>query len=86
MKIFTKEEVNEIFDLAYAIESMIDGQDFTTVFNALLVVLANGGRNTLSDVSQEVYLKMITSNIVNWSEFLDYIEREDQNAETGTEQ
>ena len=74
---FTSDEVQEIFDLAYNIEELITDQDFSVVFNALLVVLANGGRTVSGVTRQPVYMNMIVNNITQWWDYLDNLDKED---------
>lgn len=75
---FTHDEIEEILDLAYKIEESITSQDFSAVFNALLVVLANGGRMVAKIVPEEHYMHMIQNNLRCWREFLDDTDAEDK--------
>ena len=75
---FTHDEIEEILGLAYKIEESITSQDFSTVFNALLVVLANGGLNVDKDVPEPIYMHMVANNLTAWREFLTDMEAQDQ--------
>jgi hypothetical protein len=74
---FTADEVQEIFELAHDIEELITDQDFSIVFNALLVVLANGGRTISGVARQPVYMHMVENNMMAWWEYLDESDKED---------
>ena len=77
---FTHEEIDDILSLAHKIEEVIEDQDFSTVFNALLVALANGGRVVAHDVPEPIYMHMVTNNMRCWREFLDDEEAEEKKA------
>jgi len=74
---FTSDEVQDIFELAHDIEELITDQDFSTVFNALLVVLANGGRTISGIQKQPVYMNMVVNNMTAWWEYLGELDKED---------
>lgn len=74
---FTNEEIENILGMAHDIEGVIKDQDFSTAFNSLLVVLANGGLNVAKDVPEPIYMHMVANNLTAWREFLtDLEERE----------
>lgn len=81
MSKFTKEEIEAIFDTANEIENAINTRDFSNVFNALLVVLANGGQTVSKAVSKDDYMKMINTNIGAWWKMLDDFSAMDADAE-----
>jgi hypothetical protein len=68
---FTDDEVRDIFDLAGKIEDIVDHKDYTTVFNALLLILASGGRNVAHTVSRDDYMHMVSHNIDGWWNYQD---------------
>jgi hypothetical protein len=61
---FTEDELNNIFSLARKIEDLLNDQDFETAFNALLLNIAGGGRQ--SSVSRDDYTHMVVNNLDNW--------------------
>ena len=61
---FTDDELTSIFDLAKKIEDLLNDQDFEVAFNALLLNIAGGGRQ--SSVPRDVYTLMVCNNLDSW--------------------
>ena len=78
---FTEDEMNDIFDLAKRDEDVVNDNDFTIVFNALLLNLAGGGRLAADSVSKEVYTRIAFSNLDAWWNYQDELDAEQREQE-----
>jgi hypothetical protein len=75
---YTPDEVKEIFRLAMTIEDIFfEGQDFSTVLDALLVLVSSAGRmQTVMD--KEKFLDFIHTKTAVWWGFQDQMDEDER--------
>jgi hypothetical protein len=78
---FTDDELNDIFALSKKIEDVVNDNDFTIVFNALLLNLAGGGRLAANTIAKEVYTQIAFSNLDAWWNYQDELDAEQREHE-----
>lgn len=75
---FTKEEFQQIMDLADKIEDHLEGGDFILGINALMVVAARGGRLATHKselvFKQEEFVELFADRVAHWWDYYDHLD------------